>query len=163
MRTRFSTNQWIRLIVSLAVPLIVGAIGGLATTSSLTDWYPTLNKPGWTPPDWLFAPVWTALYLAMGLAAWRVWNRGSEHRSVRTGLALFAVQLILNLGWSLIFFGLQRTGLALVDIFLLDVVLTVMLVAFLRIDRAAGLLIAPYLLWSWFATALNASIWWLNR
>lgn len=163
MNRTFIRNRYVQLLAAMLLPLIVGAIGGIATTSSLSDWYPALQKPDWTPPGWLFAPVWTALYLAMGYASWRIWMKGLQHRPVRTALILYLVQLALNLGWSLIFFGLQRPGLALIDIFLLDTVLAVTLIAFLRLDRLAGLILTPYLMWSWFATALNASIWWMNR
>lgn len=154
---------FVRLAVALGVPLIVGAIGGLATSSSLSDWYPNLTKPAWTPPNWVFAPVWTILYLMMGIAVWRVWGLGPEHRPVRTALVLFGIQLGLNLGWSLLFFGRQAPLLGLIDIVVLDTVLLITMIAFLRIDRIAGYLLAPYLLWSWFATALNAAIWWMNR
>lgn len=163
MEPSTTSGRIFRLVVALIVPLIVGAIGGLATSSSLTDWYPTLQKPAWTPPNWVFGPVWTALYLMMGFAAWRVWMVGLLNRPVRLALILFGVQLALNLGWSLLFFGLQRPLLGLVDIVVLDVVLTITLIAFLRVDRLAGFLLAPYLMWSWFATALNSSLWWLNR
>lgn len=163
MRTTTTSGRILRLAIALAIPLVVGAIGGLVTSSALVDWYPALEKPAWTPPGWVFAPVWTALYLAMGYAAWRIWMVGLQHRAVRTALVLFVIQLALNLGWSVIFFGFQRPGMALLDIFLLDTLLTITMIAFLRLDRLSGLLLTPYLLWSWYATALNASIWWMNR
>lgn len=163
MDTTSTRTRTVRLLVALTAPLIVGAIGGIATSSSLSNWYPALQKPDWTPPGWLFAPVWTALYLGMGYASWRIWMKGLQYRPVRTAWILYLVQLTLNLAWTLLFFGLQRPDLALIDIFLLDTVLAVTLIAFLRLDRLAGLILSPYLLWSWFATALNASIWWMNR
>jgi tryptophan-rich sensory protein len=120
-------------------------------------WYPTIAKPSWTPPDAVFGPVWTVLYLAMGFAAWRVWRRGPSPRTARA-LTLFGVQLGLNAAWSPIFFALHRPAVALAVIVALDVTLVATLAAFRRVDRVAALLLAPYLLWCLFATALNAAI-----
>lgn len=156
-------SRYLRLLAALGVPLIVGALGGLAASSPLSNWYPGLFRPAWTPPNWVFAPVWTVLFLVMGFAAWRIWNLGPEHRPVRTGLVLFGIQLMLNLGWSMLFFSVQNPLMGLVDLVILDTVLLITMIALLRIDRIAGYLLAPYLLWIWFATSLNAANWWMNR
>ncbi len=141
--------------------LAVAGLGGLATSSSVDTWYPTLVKPRFNPPDWIFGPVWTVLYLLMAIAAWRVWRLPpSRPRSV--ALAAFGLQLALNLGWSVLFFGLQSPGAALVEIVLLLGAIAWTTRLFLRQDRVAGFLFVPYLLWVAFASVLNASIWLLN-
>ena len=139
----------------------VAGTGGLATASGVDTWYPTLVKPAFNPPDWIFGPVWTVLYLMMAIAAWRVWRRPpSEQRSV--ALAVFGLQLALNLAWSVLFFGLQSPGAALVEIVLLLGAIAGTTYLFWRQERLAGLLFVPYLLWVAFATLLNVSIWLLN-
>jgi tryptophan-rich sensory protein len=124
------------------------------------DWYASLAKPAWTPPGALFAPVWTALYLAMGIAAWMVWRRGGRSRA--PALALYLVQLALNALWSYLFFGLHRPGLAFLDIALLWAAILSVLFLFWRVKAVAGALILPYLLWVSFAACLNFAIWRLN-
>jgi benzodiazapine receptor len=146
--------------VFLVVCFAVSALGGAVTASSVGSWYQTLAKPSFNPPDWLFAPVWTLLYVMMAVAGWLVWRRGGPAR--RAALALFILQLALNLGWSLIFFGAQAIGAALVEIGVLWLAILATLIAFYRIDRRAGLLLAPYLAWVSFATLLTASLWMLN-
>ncbi len=141
--------------------LAISAIGGAVTALSVDGWYRALAKPAFNPPDWVFAPVWTALYLMMAVAAWRVWRRSAADGRARA-LALFGLQLALNLLWSCLFFGLMAVGAALGDIVLLWVVIVATAAAFGRIDRAAGWLMVPYAVWVLFAAALNAAIWWLN-
>jgi benzodiazapine receptor len=151
------------LVIALAVPFAVAAIGGYATSSSVSTWYPTLNKPAWNPPAWVFGPVWTLLYLMMGIASWLVWRkRAKQEAKVRGALGWYGLQLALNMGWSLIFFGLQQIGLALIEIVALWSALLITTIKFGRIRRDAAWLLLPYLLWTTFATALNAAIWWLN-
>ena len=142
--------------------LAVSAVGGAITATSLDTWYQALEKPPFNPPDWVFAPIWTALYILMGIAAWRVWRLRSFVNS-RKALLAFAVQLGLNLAWSFLFFGLQRIDLALVDIFILLIAIIVNSVMFLRIDRLAGLIFVPYIVWVTYATILNTSLWLLNE
>lgn len=139
----------------------VAAAGGAVTSTSVDDWYKTLDKPGFTPPDWLFAPVWTAIYALMAIAGWRVW-RASGFRESLWPLLAFLSQLGLNFGWSYLFFGLNLIGAALVEIVVLlgAIVLTAFL--FFRRDRLAGVLFAPYAAWVGFALLLNVSIWVLN-
>jgi translocator protein len=124
-------------------------------------WYAALAKPSWTPPGWVFGPVWTLLYVAMAVAAWLVW-RERGFSGARVALALFSGQLVLNALWSWLFFGLQAPGLALLDILMLWFVLAATTIAFWRLRRLAGALLLPYLLWVGFAAALNFEIWRLN-
>jgi len=133
----------------------------MATATSVGTWYPTLVKPAFNPPNWMFAPVWTALFFMMAIAAWRVWRRDGL-RNARWALMLFALQLALNLSWSIVFFGLRSIGWALVEIVvLLLAILATTLVLWQR-DRVAGMLFIPYAAWVAFATVLNAAIWRLN-
>lgn len=154
--------RYLALVVFLVAAFAAGAIGSAATFENVKTWYPTLAKPAWTPPSTLFAPVWTALYALMAIAAWRAWRVSLPGNAYVTG-CLYGLQLALNALWSICFFGLKRPGLALVDIVLLWLLLLALLVRLWRKDRLAGLLWAPYLAWVTFASALNASIWWLNR
>jgi translocator protein len=147
------------LLAFLAVCFVVAGIGGAVTRTSVDTWYPTLAKPAFTPPDWVFGPVWTVLYAMMALAAWLVWRRTGWQG---WALTLFFVQLALNLLWSILFFGLRLVGLAMVDIVVLVIVIALTTIAFWRVDRRAGLLFVPYLIWVIYAGALNGAIRHLN-
>lgn len=125
------------------------------------EWYRALAKPSWTPPGWVFGPVWSLLYLLMGVAAWLVWREGGLSKNA-PALAAFLVQLALNALWSYIYFGRQAIGWALVEILLLDAAIIATLVLFWRRQPAAGILLVPYLLWTGFATVLLAAIWRMN-
>lgn len=125
-------------------------------------WYATLAKPGWTPPNWLFGPVWSLLYLMMAVASWLVWKRAGL-AGAALPLAVFVLQLFLNAAWSWLFFGRHAIGLALLDIVLLWIAIAGTIVLFRGVDRRAGMLLVPYLLWVTYAAALNARIWQLNR
>jgi translocator protein len=151
-------RQGLVLLGFVAVCLAAGALGGAVTAPAIPGWYAGLVKPSFNPPNWLFAPVWTALYLLMAIAAWLVWRRGNA----RTPLMLFALQLVLNSIWSLLFFGLHRVDLALLDIVLLLGTIVATAVAFRPRSAVAALLLAPYLAWVSFATVLNFAIWRLN-
>jgi len=147
--------------VSLAVAFAVAALGGLATSSGIDSWYAGLEKPGFNPPNAVFAPVWTTLYAAMAVAAWRVW--GASHGVERSrAMTLYGAQLALNLLWSVLFFGLRQPAAALVDIAVLFALILLTARRFWRIDRVAGLLLAPYAAWVAFAAVLNFEIWRLN-
>jgi len=137
----------------------LSAIGGAVTATSVGGWYQTLAKPAFNPPDWVFPPVWTTLFVCIAVAGWRAWRRPGPRFPA---LAVYGLQLGLNLGWSILFFGLQSPGLALAEIVPLLATIAANMVLFWRIDRLAGLLLAPYLLWVAYATALNAAIWLLN-
>ncbi len=156
-------TRLLQLLVSLALPLGVGALSGIATSSAVRDWYPGLAKPPFNPPAWVFGPVWTALYLLMGVALYLVWREGWQRPEVRHAITLFIAQLALNGLWSVLFFGLRAPGLALVDIAVLWALIAMTVVASWRVAPLAGGLLLPYLAWVSFAAVLNASIWWLNR
>lgn len=156
------TRDTLGFIAFLAPCLAVSAVGGAVTASSVGSWYQTLAKPPFNPPDWLFAPVWSALFFMMALAGWRVWRRDGL-RQARSALALFALQLALNLAWSVIFFGMRSIGAALVEIAVLLLAIAATTVVFWRRDRIAGMLFIPYAAWVAFAMVLNAALWQLNR
>lgn len=139
----------------------ISALGGWATAGSVGTWYPTLEKPSFNPPNWIFAPVWTALYLMIAIAGWRAWRRAEGPR-LRLALTAYAVQLALNLSWSFVFFGAQRIGAALAVIAVLLAAILANAWLFWRIERAAGALLVPYAAWVSFATLLNAALWRLN-
>jgi translocator protein len=149
------------LVLFVTICLGIGGFGAIFTTSSVRDWYPTLQKPPWTAPSWLFAPVWTTLYLMMALAAWIVWRKRQQAKANKA-LALFALQLVLNAAWSPLFFGLHSPLAGLLDIIPLWAAILATVISFWRISPAAGALLIPYLAWVSFATALNFSIWRMN-
>lgn len=146
------------LVVFVGLCLAVGAAGGWVTADSVKTWYTTINKPSFTPPNWVFGPVWTGLYVLMGVAAWRVWCKARPDQ-LRVPLALFAVQLALNLAWSVVFFGAHRIGGAVVVIVGLEAAILATMVAFRRMDGLAALLLVPYALWVAFAAVLNVAVW----
>jgi tryptophan-rich sensory protein len=156
-------SNTIKLILAVAVPLAVGGLSGLATARGVDTWYPTLAKPSFNPPAWVFGPTWTVLYILMGVALFLVWRQGPSAQGVRFALTVFAVQLVLNALWSIIFFGMQSPAWAFVEIILLWLAILATLWAFWRVTPAAGWLLVPYLAWVSFATVLNGSIWVLNR
>ena len=147
------------LKIFVVVPLVGGASASLFTEPSIPTWYAALRHPSITPPNWLFAPVWTTLYVLMAVAAWRVW-RVTGTKSLEMGA--YAIQLFFNFIWSAIFFAAHQIGLALVDIGVLLVLIVATTILFWRRDRIAGLLFLPYLLWTSFAAALNQAFWALN-
>jgi translocator protein len=149
------------LVLWLALVLVVAIIGGLVTRSSVSDWYPQLVHPDFAPPNAVFGPVWTVLYVMMAYAAWRIW-RAHGFGGAPWALGLFLVQIALNLLWSILFFGFQEIGLALVEIVVLWFAILATLVLFWRLDRIAGALLLPYLAWVGFAAALNHAFWVLN-
>jgi tryptophan-rich sensory protein len=156
-------NNAVKLVISVAVPLAVGGLSGFATARGVAEWYPTLVKPSFNPPAWVFGPVWTVLYIMMGVAAFFVWRTGLDVDGVRAALAVFAVQLALNGLWSILFFGMQAPGLALIEIALLWIAIGVTVVLFWRVSPLPGAMLLPYWAWVSFAAVLNASLWWLNR
>lgn len=148
------------LALLVLATLGAGAVGSVATASSVKDWYTTIARPAWTPPNALFGPVWSTLYVLMALAAWRVRRTGAAWMSVP--LRLFFAQLLVNTSWSFAFFGAESPLLGLVIIMPLWVLIAETLRAFARVDRVAGVLLVPYLAWVTYATALNAALWRLN-
>lgn len=151
-----------RLIVALAVSQVAGIIGAFFTTPVIPAWYASLEKSTLNPPSWLFAPVWTTLFLLMGVAAFLVWQKGLAKKEVKVALAAFGAQLALNTLWSIIFFGMRSPGAALVEIVFLWVAIAATMVLFYKISKPAGLLFLPYIAWVSFAAFLNYSIWTLN-
>jgi len=149
------------LVLFVGLCLGIGALGAAVTAASAKTWYAALAKPSFNPPDGVFAPVWTVLYVMMAVAAWRAW-RVADRETAQGALTLFALQLALNLGWSVVFFGLERIGPAIAVIVVLDVAVVATALAFRTLDRIAALLLVPYVLWIGFATVLNVAIWRLN-
>jgi len=153
-----------KILVMVVTCLVIGYLSSNVTQTSVNTWYPTLNKPFFTPPNWAFPVAWTTLYIFMGVAAGLVWSRIEyEADVVRKGLTYFAIQLALNALWSYLFFGLKNPLLALAEIVLLWLMIYETYIQFKKVDKIAGYLFIPYLIWVTYATALNASIWWLNK
>lgn len=150
------------LALFIAVCFVAAGAGAGFTSSSVINWYPTLRKPSWNPPAWIFGPVWTVLYLMMAIAAWLVWRSRGFHEGAGP-LGMFALQLALNALWSPLFFGLRNPWAGLVDIVPLWAAILATLVCFWKISPLAGTLLVPYWLWVSFATALNFMIWKMNR
>lgn len=154
--------KWLLLLICIAIPLASGLLTGLATTDSISMWYSTIQKPSFNPPNYLFGPVWTVLYILMGISLYMILQTPkSDMRS--KSIVLFAIQLILNLSWSFIFFIAQSPLAALIIIALLWIAIVMMMIYFHKITPKASYLQIPYLLWVSFATVLNAAIWYLNK
>jgi tryptophan-rich sensory protein len=158
----FKIKEIPKLIVSILIPLIVGFASSLATLGSITTFFDVLNKPSWTPPAWAFAPIWTTLYILMGIALFLVWRAGFERRDVKIAIFVFALQLILNFFWTIIFFGFKSLFGGLIEIVFLWIVILINIILFYRISKAAGILLVPYILWVTIASYLNYSVYILN-
>lgn len=152
------TRQIVGLAAWIAVSFIPAWLGSQATNP---EWYSSLDRPSWAPPSYLFGPVWSTLYLLMGIAAWLVWRRHG-FRGAGVALGLFLVQLVFNGAWSWIFFGVNRMGLAFAELVALWLLILATMIAFFRVRRAAGWLLLPYLLWVTYAGALNFALWRMN-
>jgi benzodiazapine receptor len=150
-----------KFLVAIFIPLIVGFLGSIFTSSSVDSWYVTLNKPSFTPPGWLFAPVWTALYILMGISFYIIWVKGSG-KLRRNAFTVYSFQLLLNFLWSMFFFGLRSPLTGFIDIVLLWVFIVINIVLFYRISKIASSLLMPYFLWVSFASVLNFSVFILN-
>jgi tryptophan-rich sensory protein len=151
----------IKLVASVILCQIAGFLGSLFTTPAIPTWYATLKKPFFTPPNWIFSPVWISLFILMGISLFFVWRR-QGHPQFKKALIFFFVQLILNVLWSLAFFGLRLPLLGFIDIILLWIAILLTILHFLKVSKFAGVLLIPYLLWVGFATLLNLSLWILN-
>jgi len=152
-----------RLVISIVLCQSAGVIGSIFTARSVSTWYPTLRRPFFNPPSWVFGPVWITLYLLMGISLFLVWRKGVGTAQVRVAIVAFAVQLILNAAWSGAFFGLRSPLAGLIVILLLWVAISVTIVLFRQISALASLILIPYIAWVSFAAILNASIYALNR
>ena len=156
-------EKYLRIIYVVAICLAIGYLSSLVTQSSITTWYPTIEKPIFNPPNWVFAPVWTLLYIMMGVSGGIIWNKlESNKTAVKKALFFFTAQLLLNALWSYLFFGLNNILLALIEIILLWLIIYETYVLFKQLDKTAGRLLIPYLAWVGFATILTGSIYFLN-
>ena len=157
-------NKIFRIAIVVIICLAVGYLSGMVTRASITNWYPTLVKPSFNPPNWIFAPVWTSLYVMMGVAAGLIWNQiTTQKAAVTKALQFFTIQLVLNALWSYLFFGLHNLMLATIEVVLLWLMIFETYSQFAKINKTASYLMLPYLAWVSFASVLTASIWWLNR
>ena len=148
-----------KLFISILIPLLVGGIATFFTTSGVNGWYAMANKPSFNPPNWLFAPVWTALYIMMGVALFLVWKSEAGKAIKQTAFILFAVQLLLNFLWSFIFFYAKQPGWAFVDIIAMWIAILLTIIWFAKISSTASWLLVPYIFWVSFASLLNFYIW----
>lgn len=157
-------NKYLKITYCVAICLAVGYLSSKVTQSSISTWYPLIKKPSFNPPNWVFASVWTMLFIMMGIAVGMVLNKLESNKElVKKGLLFFTVQLLLNALWSYLFFGLNNILLALIEIILLWLIIYETYYIFKQIDKRAGYLLIPYLAWVAFATILTGSIYWLNR
>jgi benzodiazapine receptor len=155
-------SQTGKLITSLILPIGIGGIAGMFTTDAIPGWYATLNQPTFNPPNWVFGPVWTTLYIIMGISLFMIWRLEAGNKR-NQAILIFMVQLLLNFCWSFFFFYFNMIGVALLDIFVLWITIIIMLVHFYKIKPLAAYINIPYLLWVTFATALNIAYFFLNR
>jgi len=155
-------REILKLVASVLLCQIAGFLGSLFTTPAISTWYATLKKPFFTPPNWIFSPVWISLFILMGISLFFVWRR-TDHPKFKIAFIFFFVQLILNVLWSIFFFGLKLPLLGLVDIVLLWIAILLTIQHFSKVSKFAGMLLLPYLVWVSFATLLNFSLWILNR
>ena len=154
-------SNGIKLIISIVLCVSLGSVGGLVTVNEIPTWYATLNKPSFNPPNWLFGPVWTTLYVLIGISVYLIWKQPvSTERN--KALQLFILQFILNFCWSFIFFGLHATGWALIEMIALWILILLSILHFAKHSKTAAWLLVPYIAWVSFALLLNAAIWRLN-
>jgi len=157
-------NKITRIAIAIIVCLTVGYSSSAITKTGVETWYPTIVKPVFNPPNWVFMPVWTLLFVLMGIAAGLVWDKIKEQNAeVKKALGFFLIQLALNAIWSYLFFGLNNPMLALIEIAILWLMIYETYLKFIKINKTAGYLLIPYMAWVGFAAILNGSIWWLNK
>ena len=149
-----------KLVISIFICLLAGFIGSFFTSPAIPTWYATLQKPSFAPPNWVFFPVWTSLFIMMGISLFLIWKR--EDKKVKNAIYIFTVQLVLNALWSVAFFGLRSPLTGLIDIIILWIAILATIISFMKISRTASYLLIPYILWVSFAAILNFSIWKLN-
>lgn len=152
----------IKFVISILTPLLIGGLSGFFTKNSISGWYATIQKPSFNPPNWVFGPVWTLLYILMGIALFMIWKSGAENVLKRQALSWFAIQLAVNFCWSLLFFYCESPGWALVDIIVMWVLILMTIFSFGKISSFAAWLLVPYNCWVSFAAVLNFAIWRLN-
>lgn len=156
-------NNAAKLIISIVIPVAIGATAGFFTATGVDSWYQTINKPTWNPPNWIFAPVWTTLYVMMGIALFLVWKSDTSESLKKTAITLFGIQLVLNFFWSFIFFNQHQPGWALVEIIVMWASILLTIFSFANVSKTAAWLLVPYISWVSFATILNYTIWQLNK
>jgi len=161
-RNLMRTTNVFRLVVAILVCQLAGIVGSVFTRASIPTWYQALQKPAFTPANWLFAPVWTMLFLLMGVSLYLIWREGLAERQARIAVSIFGTQLVLNIFWSFLFFKLQSPIYGFVEIVILWLAILLTVIYFLRISRTASLLLLPYLFWVSFAAVLNFYIMKLN-
>lgn len=155
-------SDWIKAPVSIISSLLIGFAGNVFNFESLETWYPTLIKPDWTPPNWLFAPVWSTLFILMGISTFLVWREGFDKRSVKIALGVYVIQFALNLMWSWAFFGLQSPLFGFIVIVVLWIAIFVNIILYARVSKIAAAILIPYIVWVTIASALNFSVYILN-
>jgi len=155
-------KQIIKLVASLLLPLAIGGIAGIFTAEAVPGWYASLNQPTFNPPNWVFGPVWTTLYLILGVSLFLIWELPSN-RERNLAILVFMIQLLFNFGWSFFFFYFKMIGVALIEIIALWIMIIVMLVQFYKLKPLAAYINIPYALWVTFATVLNGAYFLLNR
>lgn len=156
-------KNFLKLLGSILICFTAAGLGTLFTTSAIPTWYATLNKPPFSPPNYLFGPVWTILYILMGISLYLIWSKGLKNKKVRDAIYLFGIQLFLNAIWSPVFFGAHNLLLAFVIIVAMWIYIVKTIKAFAKIDKTASYLLYPYLAWVSFASILNFSVWLLNK
>lgn len=156
-------NNTLKLIIAVAIPLLIGSTSAFFTVTGVGSWYQTINKPSWNPPDYIFGPVWTTLYVLMGISLFLVWKSGTDVGTKRKAIVLFAIQLVLNFFWSFIFFDQHLVGAAFAEIVVMWLLIVLTIFAFARISKLAAWLLVPYISWVSFAAFLNYTIWQLNK
>ena len=157
-------NKYVKIIITVAICLTVGYLSSIVTQSGIKTWFPTIIKPSFNPPSWVFAPVWTLLYILMGIAVGIVWDKiDSNVELVKKGLFFFAIQLAFNALWSYLFFGLNNILLASIEIIILLLMIYETYVVFKKVDKKASYMLIPYMLWVSFASVLTITIYFLNR
>lgn len=156
-------KNFLKIIVSLLICFTAAALGNVFTISSIPTWYAGLNKPPFNPPNYLFGPVWTILYILMAISLFLVWKKGLKDKKIKDAIKIFAIQLILNAIWSPVFFGARNLFLAFIIIVVMWIFILKTIRAFAKIDKISSYLLYPYLAWVSFASILNFSVWFLNR
>lgn len=153
-------SLFIKIAVCIAICLALGLFSGFSTVESINSWYRFINKPSWNPPNWIFGPVWTLLYILMGIAVALIWH--TQHQNKKTAITFFVIQFALNIAWSFIFFNLHAIGWAFMEIIVMLFFIAITIFSFYKISKPAAWLMVPYLIWVLFATVLNGTIWHLN-
>jgi len=159
----FNYREIPKLIISIIIVFLAGAVGTVSTLPQITTWYAALPKPAWTPPNWAFGPVWSTLYVLMGIALFLVWRQGLNKKIVRYAILIFAAQLVINVIWSLVFFGTHNIFGGLIMVIILWIAILVNIIVFYMVTKPAGLILIPYLVWVTIAGYLNYSVYFLNH